>query len=139
MILLDTSGLLAALFPDQRRHTECAHALASAQAPLILSPFVLAELGYLIGKLSGVDAELALLAEVAGGAYQLASFSAQDVQEAHDIVREFRDLEIGLADASLVVLSRRESVTDVLTLDERHFRILRGNQERPFRLLPSDS
>ena len=41
MILLDTSGLLAALFSDQNRHEECARALREASPPRIVSPFVL--------------------------------------------------------------------------------------------------
>ncbi|GAB4109988.1 MAG: hypothetical protein Kow001_10500 [Acidobacteriota bacterium] len=44
MILLDTSGLLAALFPDQRTHLACAQALDGMGGPLLLSPFVLAEI-----------------------------------------------------------------------------------------------
>jgi len=51
----------------------------------------------------------------------------------------YRDLAVGLADASVVVLSRRHGVRDVLTLDERHFRVLRGADDRPFRLLPADA
>jgi hypothetical protein len=37
------------------------------------------------------------------------------------------------------VLSRRHDTLDVLTLDERHFRTLRGSTGRPFRILPTDA
>lgn len=134
--MLDTGGLLAALFIDQRRHGECATALRSARGPLVLSPFVLAELDYLVGRLAGVDAQLALLDEVARGVYDLAAFSAHEVGLARDLAAKYRDLRIGLADASVVILARRLSDPDVLTLDERHFRVLAA--EHPLRLLPSD-
>lgn len=49
------------------------------------------------------------------------------------------DLGIGLADASLVVLANRYGVRDLLSLDERHFRTIRGPGGRPFRLLPADA
>jgi predicted nucleic acid-binding protein len=42
------------------------------------------------------------------------------------------------ADASIAVLAARHRASDVLTLDERHFRVLRAG-EAPFRLLPSDA
>ena len=42
-------------------------------------------------------------------------------------------------DASIVVLSHRYRIVDVLTLDERHFRVLRGSSGRSFRLLPADA
>ena len=69
-MLIDTGGLLAALFPDQRLHDACAAALLRTDGPRTLSPFVLGELDYLIGKLAGVEAQLALLEEVARGAYE---------------------------------------------------------------------
>ena len=105
----------------------------------MLSPFVLAELDYLVLKLAGVDLELELLAEVARGAYALATFDAADVEEARSVVARHRAQGVGLADASLVVLSRRLGTRELLTLDERHFRTLRAARGRPFRLLPADS
>jgi predicted nucleic acid-binding protein len=139
VILVDTSGLLAALFPDQRAHPACARVLRENPGPFVLSPFVLAEMDYLLWKLAGVSTELAFLAEVAADAYELAAFSSSDVAEARAVIERFHDLGIGLADASLVVLSRRLEVRDLLTLDQRHFRALRGSREQPFRLLPADS
>ena len=138
MILLDTSGLLAALFVDQRRHAECAGVLTEAEGPLVLSPFVLAELDYLVAKLAGEAVERELLAEVARGAYRLAEVEANDVEEARVVIERYQGLGIGLADAITVVLSRRLGCLDLLTLDERQFRVLRGFKDRPFRLLPAD-
>lgn len=138
MILLDTSGLLAALFIDQRRHAECARALTDAEGPLVLSPFVLAELDYLVAKLAGEAVERELLAEIGRGAYQLAEVDARDVEEGRVVIEKHEGLGVGLADAMTVVLSRRLGCLDVLTLDERHFRVLRGFKDRPFRLLPGD-
>ena len=48
------------------------------------------------------------------------------------------DLQLSLADASIVVLAERHGCSDVLTLDERHFRAVLGPRRRPFRLLPTD-
>lgn len=139
MILLDTSGLLAAMFSDQADHAACRQALREALPPLVLSPFVLAELDYLIGRLAGVDAALALLSEVSEGAYELSEFTRADVARARQIAEHHRDLRIGLADASLVVLSERLGTLSLLTLDERHFRTVMGAGGRPFKLLPADA
>lgn len=138
MILLDTSGLIAALSVHQRQHAGAAAALRAATPPLILSPFVLAELDYLLLKLAGIEAEARLLDEVARGAYELAAFDAADVEKAVVLVRRHRDLAIGLADASIVVLAERYGARDVLTLGERHFRVLRPGPRRTFRILPVD-
>lgn len=139
MILLDTSGLLAALDQSQRHHIAAAEALLRATPPLLLSPFVLAEMDYLLTTRVGIEAEAELLDEVVRGAYQLEPMSADDIAAARDIVTRYRDMELGLADASLAVLAARHDTHDVLTLDERHFRALRSSSGGTFRILPADA
>lgn len=112
--------------------------MASVQGPFLLSPFVLAELDYLLATRVGWSAQEAALEEVARGAYRLEAFTATDVNQALEVIRQFADLEIGLADASIAVLAERHACDTVLTLDERHFRVLRV-KGKPFRLLPSDA
>ena len=138
MILLDTSGLLAAIDQSQRHHRVAAAALRAAAPPRILSPFVLAELDYLLGTRVTAAAQDAFLEQVESGAYRLAPFDGADVARARIVLDRYRDLRLGIADASIVVLAERHEAHDVLTLDERHFRALRGPGGRPFRLLPSD-
>ena len=139
MILLDTSGLLSALFPDQRHHEACAAALLAADPPFVLSPFVLAELDYLITKYAGVQAGIDFLSDVAAGAYAIAPYGGSGVARAVRVVEHYRDLNIGLTDASIVVLAEKYETREVLTLDERHFRSLRTENGRTFRLLPADA
>jgi predicted nucleic acid-binding protein len=139
VILLDTSGVLAALFPDQRLHDQCARALREAGPRRILSPFVVAELDYLILKLAGVETEALFLEEIARGAYEIAEFRREDVAEARDIVVKYAALKLGIADASLLVLANRYRTRDILTLDQRHFRAVRILGRKTFRILPSDA
>lgn len=135
-MLADTSGVLSALFAEQDRHAECAEALGASTEPPVLSPFVLAELDFMINARSGLDAALDFLGEVETGAYELAPFTPAQVGRARVIAARYRDLEVGLTDASLVVLAQDRGIRDVLTLDERHFRVLA--KETPLRLLPAD-
>jgi predicted nucleic acid-binding protein len=138
VIVLDTSGLLAAIDGSQRQHAEAAAAVRASTGPLLLSPFVLAEIDYLLTTRVSQEAALALLDQVAAGAYRLEPMAADDVARASEIVIRYRDLQLGLADASLVVLAERHETLDVLTLDERHFRAITGPGGRPFRILPAD-
>ena len=119
-------------------HEACARAVASTR-PLVLSPLVLAELDYLVARLDGVDAELTLLGELSSGAYELASFGVDDLIRARAVIERYRDLPLGLADASLVVLADRYETDNILTLDERHFRVVRSLSGNPFCLLPADA
>jgi len=138
VILLDTSGLLAALDAGQRSHSGAAASLAAARPPLLLSPFVLAELDYLLASRVGEAARVSLLEEVERGAYLLETMTGADVARAQAIIERHADLGISLADASIVVLAERHRVRDVLTLDERHFRVLTADG-KPLRLLPADA
>jgi predicted nucleic acid-binding protein len=137
VILLDTSGLLANYDRSERHHAAAVRAVARPQRR-ILSPFVLAELDYLVAQLSGQTAELEVLADVGQGVYQLEPFSATDVLAARAIIQRYADLRLGLADASIVVLAERFQCRDVLTLDQRHFRAVAGPGGQPFRLIPLD-
>jgi predicted nucleic acid-binding protein len=139
VIVLDTGGLYAALDANESLHGRAVAALVAARPPRLLSPFVLAELDYLIGSRAGHEAQLAFVDEVARGTYQLASFSSDDVARARRLMDRYADLRIGLADASVVVLALEHKTVDLLCTDERHFRALRGPGGRPFRLLPADA
>lgn len=139
MIVVDSSALFAALDEAEPKHEQVVAALASAQQSMVLSPFVLAELDYFLVRHLGVATELAFLAEVARGTYELAGFDGEDVARAHDVIGRYGDLRIGVTDASIVVLAQRYATNRVLTLDERHFRVLRTFDGQPFTLLPADA
>ena len=137
-MIVDTSVLLAAFIPAEPMHAECAQVLRTVR-PLVVSPLVLAELDYLTARIAGVDAELTLLTELSSGAYQLAYFTLDDLTRARSVVERYRDLPLGLTDASLVVLADRYNTDTIGTLDERHFRVVRSLSGRPLRILPADA
>jgi predicted nucleic acid-binding protein len=139
LILLDTSGLLAAVVGNQRAHEAAKAALERTEGPFVLSPFVLAELDYLLGREAGAEAQLAVLGEVAAGAYELVPFLEDDVDAAIGVIERYRDLGVGLADASIVVLASRLGTERILTLDERRFRAMTTPAGQAFVLLPADA
>ena len=139
MIVLDTSGLLSAIDSRQKSHETAKRAIDDDPGPYLISPFVLAEMDYLLHARIGVAAEMLFLAEVVRGAYRLEPFGPADVELAAQVIGRYRDLGIGLTDASVVVLAARVGTNRVLTLDERHFRAIRPLRGRAFTLLPADA
>ena len=139
MIVLDTSGLLAIVDSDQQDHAAVHRAIAAEPGPFLVSPFVLAELDYLLMTRLGVSVEIDLLREVAAGVYDLAAFRTEDLTEAADLIERYRDLKVGLADASVAVIAARMRTTRLLTLDERHFRAIKPLWGQAFTLLPADA
>ncbi|CKN15012.1 Conserved protein of uncharacterised function with PIN domain%2C possible toxin [Mycobacterium tuberculosis] len=121
-MIIDTSALLAyfdAAEPDHAAVSECIDSSADA---LVVSPYVVAELDYLVATRVGVDAELAVLRELAGGAWELANCGAAEIEQAARIVTKYQDQRIGIADAANVVLADRYRTRTILTLDRRHSR-----------------
>lgn len=102
----------------------------------MVSPYVVAELDYLLATRHGVEAELAVLEELAGGAWMLATFDAEALDAARSIIDRYRDQQVGVADASLVVLAERMRTRRILTLDRRHFEVIRPQRGGRFSLLP---
>ena len=91
----------------------------------MVSPYVVAETDYLIATRHGTDAELAALAELAGGAWELPAFEAADLAAARELIERYADQSIGVADASFVVLAARYRTKTIVTLDRRHFEVVR--------------
>jgi uncharacterized protein len=136
VIVADTSGLLALFNRGEPQHAAVRDLVAATSDRLAVSPYVLAELDYLVGTRIGVDAQLAVLAELAGGAYVLADIGPDDLHRARRVIERYHDQEIGLTDASLVVLADRWGTRELLTLDHRHFGVVRPLTGGRFRLLP---
>jgi predicted nucleic acid-binding protein len=136
-IVLDTSGLLAAIDAAQRKHREAREVLEHTEAALLLSPFVLAELDYLLATKVGAREQLALLGE-SSAALTGSSRSRRQTSRARRIIERYADLSLGLADASNLVLCYRHATHNLLTLDERRFRATLGPGDKPLRLLPAD-
>jgi uncharacterized protein len=138
LIIADTSGLLAAFGAGEAENRQAQAVYEEDPGPVILSPFILAELDYMLLNRAGLKAEQQFLQEVADGIFELAAFTRADVSQAAGIVQRYSDLRIGVADASLVVLAARYRTTRLLTLDERHFRVMTPLHGDAFTILPAD-
>lgn len=139
MIILDTSGVYAFKDESADEHSAVVQAIESDPGPFILSPFVLAELDYLVSERLGQRVEREVLEDVASGAYELAEFGPDDVVTAMELIDRYADLKLGLSDASVAVLAARHRTTRLLTLDERDFRPMRPLYGTAFTLLPADA
>jgi len=128
--------LLALFNRTEPEHEAVRDAVAGLAGPLVVSPYVVAELDHLVATRVGVEAELAVLLELAGGAYDLAHLDASDLERASAVIARYADQGIGVADASIVVLADRGRTREVLTLDRRRFEVLRPLSGGRFRLVP---
>jgi uncharacterized protein len=104
---------------------------------LVVSAFTAAEADHPVLTRLGIDAELALLRDLAM-TYTVQALDARGLKTAREICARYRDLELGLADASIVVLAEQWSTHTLATFDERHFRVVTALDGEAFTLLPAD-
>jgi uncharacterized protein len=135
-VIVDTSALLAYFDAAEPDHAAVSRVIDDSGDFLAVSPYVLAELDYLVATRIGVDAEIAALQELFSGAWDLADFGAAELEQATNIIERYRDQRIGLADASNVVLAERYRTRTIVTLDRRHFGALRPLSGGRFAVLP---
>ena len=135
-MIVDTSALLAFFDRSEPDHRAVAEVLTTTSEPLVVSPYVVAEVDYLIASRRDVEAELAVLRELAGGAWDLATFGGDDLIAAADLIDRYADQRIGIADASNVVLAARHRTRTIATLDRRHFTVLRPANGGRFTIVP---
>lgn len=136
-VILDAGPLIAAVDQADPLHARVAALLLSLRETIIVSPFVLAEADYIVSRRNGTAAELAMLRGVAND-MTLEMISPADLITCAQIVQVHAQMDIGLADASLIVIAARHRTTRIATFDLRHFRALRSLQGEPFVLLPWD-
>ncbi len=135
-MIVDTSALLAYFDAAEPDHQAVSRIIERSGDALVISPYVVAELDYIVGTRLGVDAELAVLRELSGGAWELADFGAAELEQAAGIIEKYRDQRIGIADASNVVLGDRYRTRTIATLDHRHFTVLRPIGGGRFTVVP---
>lgn len=136
MLVCDTSGLVAYFDASDAHHAKVSAIIEADHGPFVVSPYVLAELDYLLATRRGVREEIAALTELSGGAWELPACDAADVRRTQSVIDRYQDQNIGLADASLVILAARYRTDRLLTLDRRHFGVVRTSNGKPFTMLP---
>jgi predicted nucleic acid-binding protein len=130
--------LYAAVDADDPDHTAAQRTLTRWVGELVVSAFTATEADHLVLTRLGVDVELHFLDDLSQ-TFLLDGLDAAGVAEAAALCRRYRDLELGLADASIVLLARKWRTRSLATLDERHFRAIEPLQGGVFELLPVDA
>jgi predicted nucleic acid-binding protein len=124
-LILDTGPLLAALDEADPDHAPCAALLTDATEDLVVPTLVLAELDYWCAERLPSDAWLTFLEDLLAGVYLLESPTIGDLSRAKSLQATYRDLRLGVVDATVIALAERLHEPRVATLDHRHFATVR--------------
>jgi Predicted nucleic acid-binding protein, contains PIN domain len=135
-VVVDAGPLYAYVDADDAHHARCLKFLAEHPGTLVVPQLVVTEVAYLLASRLGTRAELLFLADLASGAFSTEAVHPTDWLRITELVARYRDFPLGTVDASVVTCAERLDVSEVATLDRRHFGAVRPAHTEAFRLLP---
>ena len=97
---------------------------------------VVTEVAYLLESRLGTEAEVRFLGDLASGTLLVEPVLAGDWLRIAELVAMYRDLPLGTVDASVVAAGERLGISEIATLDRRHFTVVRPRHVEAFELLP---
>ncbi len=103
---------------------------------LLVPATVVAEVGYLLAREAGARVESLFLTALADGDFQPVDLTAVDYRRASELVVRYADLPLGTTDATVIALAERLGISEVATLDRRHFTVVRPAHVDGLVLLP---
>jgi predicted nucleic acid-binding protein len=132
--LIDTGALLALLHEDDRWHPRCVDIFHRLRIPWATSLAVLTEFFYLASR--GPLSVATTWDFVRSGTIVLLPIDDADLPALDELMRQYAGRPMDFADATLVHLARRESLSVVFTIDHDDFETYRIDGRRRFRIVP---
>jgi predicted nucleic acid-binding protein len=134
--VLDTGPLYASLDRDDADHAASRKLIEDASEPLIIPSPVLVEVDYLVHQRLSPGVFIALLDDIAAGAYRVEDLQPDDYGRVRDLCDRYADADIGFVDAAVIAVVERLRETKVATLDRRHFGFIRPRHIDALLLVP---
>jgi predicted nucleic acid-binding protein len=138
-LIVDAAPLVALADTADRMREPVRAALAAEAGRLVIPAPVTAAVDYLLGVRHGPVARRSFLADLAAGRFAVECLEPADHQRVLELETRYADLDLGLAECSLVVLAARHRTDRLLSFDERHLRAVKPLHGEAFRLLPQDA
>jgi hypothetical protein len=134
--LIDTGPILAMLDKSDSWHGLCSSQFRQLHTPLLTSEAVLTELFHLVGDTP--RRKEAAWEFVRSGALAMATIEHAELEICYRLMNRYSDLPMDFADATLVHLASRESISTIFTVDQNDFAAYRIAGNRRFTILPAE-
>lgn len=135
MTLCDAGPLIALVNRRQAVHQRCADILNTTELPLMTTWACLTEAMYMVGVRGGWAYQRALWSILNDGLLQIHPLDDAEVRRAQEMMGQYANVPMDLADATLVAIAEKLQVTRVFTLDS-DFRIYRMGDGKAFEIQP---
>ena len=136
MIIVDTGPLYAAADTSDSRHRACVAVFEETSEQLVVPVSVIIETCFLIERHLGPLAEAAFISSLRPSGLIVEPLGEPDLEGMAALITTYADLPLGAVDASVIAVAERLGVATVLTIDRRHFSVVRPRHIEAFTLLP---
>ena len=133
--LVDTGILLALVSRADSWHSAAVDVYRNTPLPLLTSEAVLTEAFHVSYRELGTVADLWKL--LRSGAIRMATIEEDELIEIESLMHTYADRRMDFADATLVHLAARESLSVILTIDHDDFETYRIAGRKKFTILPT--
>jgi predicted nucleic acid-binding protein len=134
--LIDSGAIVAVLDKTDPWHRLCQDAFRQLHLPLLTSEAALNEVFHFVGE---AQSKMETAWEfVRSGALVLGKIGHDELPQIHTLMSRYWDRPMDFADATLVHLAKRESISAILTIDHAAFATYRIEGKRQFKVLPLD-
>lgn len=131
----DTGFVLAVAVTTDDRHADCL-AIYRKCTKIYLPQSTLAEVAYLITRAGGNTATAYFLHGLPRTKYRLVALETVDIMRAAQLLLQYADARIDFVDMRIATVAERLNIPQILTVDQRDFRLLRPEHCPYFQLLP---
>ncbi len=124
-VLIDTSFLLAMVFPKDSNYRKARASIRELKETRIVSIAVLPEVFFMVSARMNYSVAMQFFTTLQSAAFQIEALTTQDMARMSEIMAKYQDNAFDFVDASIMALSERLNITDVYTFDQRDFTAFR--------------
>ncbi len=138
MIIVDTGAFLALFNKRDTHHIAAQRAFGKVSEPLITTYPVITETCYLLVQLTNLTIQRKFLKALCQDVFEIFQLERHHLERMTQLMEQYENLPMDLADASLVVLAEHLGHGRILTVDRRDFSTYRWANTNPFQNLLLD-
>jgi predicted nucleic acid-binding protein len=134
--LTDAGPLIAVIDAGECDHDRCRATIEQLELPLLTTWPAFTEAIYLLGQAAGWPGQQALWKMITRNALRIAELEQPLALRCAELMEQYRDHPMDLADASLVAIAEARNLRTIFTLDD-HFRSYRLSNRRHLAVVPA--
>jgi predicted nucleic acid-binding protein len=132
MIIADTGFFFALGNRQDKFHQKAKQCLQKLEEPIITTYPVIIETSYLLAERCNQSIQFKFLEQFIQGRINIFSLEIHHLERCLGLMKQYADLPMDLADASLVVVAEELDEARILTTDQRDFNIYRFHTVKVF-------